>query len=234
MHLGGHRNTQTVIRVGDVEQCVVEHRTVRLAGVAGLRVKKVLRRRFRAFQLGVIAFFGIAEDGEIDLLPWGDMNHVGLRDLRLDGHGVQIRQFENHRRQLAGDHGLPFLRHDTHYITADRRDDAGVTQVDPGGLDLDSCVAHLCLQRAQVGTADLEVRLRRIEVLLRDRVIRTQLLVALVNGFGVLELCNSRVLLGDQVLFVDLRLAQGVLQHNGIDFRQPLTLFDLVTQIDLQ
>jgi hypothetical protein len=37
-----------------------------------------------------------------------------------------------------------------------------------------------------------------------------------------------------QVLLIDLRLTQGVLQHQRIDFRQPLALLHLVADLDLE
>ncbi len=37
-----------------------------------------------------------------------------------------------------------------------------------------------------------------------------------------------------QILLIDLGLAQGVLQHQRVDFRQPLALPDLVAHLDLE
>lgn len=95
-------------------------------------------------------------------------NAVKLGDLGLDGHGVQVGQLEQHRRQLVGDHGLAFLGDDAHHIAIDGRDDAGVSQVDLGGVDLDVGAFYLRVQGQQVGLLHLEGGFGVFEVLAGD------------------------------------------------------------------
>ena len=151
--------------VGHVEQRVVKHRGVLLRRAGGLGFQEVLRRRLGAAQLGVIALVRLAENGEVHLLAGADMNHIRFRHLGLDGHGVQVCQLEEHGRQLAGDHGLAFLGDNAHHVAVDGRVDAGIGQVDLGGVDLDVRAFDLCVQGQQVGLLHLVGRFGVFEIL---------------------------------------------------------------------
>ncbi len=162
------------------------------------------------------------------------MNHIGFGHLGLDGHGVEVGELEDYRRQLVGDHRLPFLGDDTHHMAIDRRDDAGVAEVDPRRIDLHLGALDLRVQRAQVGLLHLEFGLGVLEVLARDRLVGLEHVVAFVDPLGLLELGLHRAPLGLQLLGVDLGLAQRVARHQRVDFGQPLAFGDLVAKLDLE
>ena len=75
---------------------------------------------------------GIAEDGEINLLSRFHPGNVRFRNLRLDGNGVQVSQFEDGRGCLGGDDSLPLFGNDADHDTIHGCDNPGVRQIGLG------------------------------------------------------------------------------------------------------
>ena len=78
---------------------------------------------------------GIAERCEIDGHPVVDPLDVGLGDLGLHSHRVEVGQPEENRRRLTGIQGLALACLDLGHAAADRRIDFGVIKTSLGGIE---------------------------------------------------------------------------------------------------
>jgi len=127
-----HLNLQLTIRIGNIEQHVVEHNVV-----------DEFRSGKNLSHLAAPAP-GLAQDSEIDVLAEFDAGNIGFRDLRPDCHGTQVGNSQDIRCLLIRVKCLPFQSVNGNYFACHGSRDFRVPQVGFCGVHRCRCFLNLC------------------------------------------------------------------------------------------
>ncbi|MCY1524668.1 hypothetical protein D9M68_596120 [compost metagenome] len=182
----------------------------------------------------MVALVGFAEDGEVHGQARLHAGHVGLRDLRLDRHGVYLGHLDDGGRALDRVDGLPFLGNHGNDHAVDGRRDAGVAQIDPGRVHLDLGLRDLGVQRRDLGAGDPQRGLGGLVGLARAGVGRQHLALAAEGQFGLLQHGDLGGPFRAPGLQGRLGVAQVVLLGQIVDLGDQLAFLDPVAQRHLQ
>lgn len=136
----------------------------------------------------MIAAVRVSDQGEVDRHAGSDLGDIGLRDLGLDRHGIEVGELEQGRNRLAGGQGLSLAGHYADDGAIHGGLDAVIAELRLGTLHLDQGVVDIRLGALQFGPGDGELRFGALKIRSGARLLPEHLLLAAPGQLVLLEL----------------------------------------------
>ncbi|SLY92872.1 Uncharacterised protein [Klebsiella pneumoniae] len=223
MHLRGHVEAQDPLRVRYLEAGIIEDGVIHF-----------FRRRQNVFQFTFITGKRVAQHGKPRFLPRSEVDDICFRDLRFNQHGAEIRQRQNVRRLLGGDHCLSLQGGNLRHFAGHRRQDPRVIEVGLRRIERRLVTLYLRFNSADLRLFHRQIGGRGIKVLPRDQLALRQLLLTGQSHLRQFALRARLIELGAQLHERRFHLFNLVLRLLRIDNPQQLILFNLIANIDVQ
>ena len=188
------------------------------------------RRGLDTAQRGVVTLVRRTQNREVSFLPGLDAHHVGFRNLRFHGDGVEQGQLDDGGRALVGIDRLPQLRDDGHHHASHGRHDAGVADIELGRISGNSRLRNLRLRGFDIRAAGAQRGLGLLKSLARNCVGGQQLFLPLKVQLGLTQQSTAGTEQRLGTLQRSLRIAQLVLLLERVNLGNQLSFFDGVAQ----
>ena len=167
------------------------------------------------------AALAVAKNGEIDRHADLGVDDVGLGDLGLHRHGVELGDLEQGGGTLAGVEGLPSST-GTATTVPERGPGSGIPQVDPGGVHRDPGLHPLGLEGPDIGQGLVQGRPGAVMVGRAAKASCDYLLLALVCQASIAKGGLFGIQLGLEVVALCQGILEGVLLGQIVDLGQQI------------
>ena len=174
-HLRRHRDAQAMIRIRDREDAVVVDRVVG-GRETGIRRRDCIGCRLDRKQRRIDPRPGVAQNGERRALARSHARDVGLRDLRLDQHRIEVGDLDDGRRRLGCVDALTLgHQHGDDGAARPAPMILRAFEIEPRGLDRQFRLADLCLERSDCRLCRGQRCLRRHQIGVGEEILRLEL-----------------------------------------------------------
>ncbi len=177
---------------------------------------------------------GCPQYGEVDGQARAHPDHVRLRDLGLHRHGVEPRHLDDGRGTLHRIDRLSLLHRNGHYGARHGGDDAGIAQIDSGGIHGDAGLHRLRSQRPDIGASGDKCRLCAVIVGLATEPPSQHLALTIEHQPIVAQGRPTRGQLGLHIVEGGLGILEGVLLGEIVDLDQQIALLHLIPERNVQ